>query len=115
MPRRNFLGLVAAGLAATALAPMLRGAPAGPPPKPQNVLTPDQALARLLAGNHRYVDGTTRRDDFAATRAALAAGQAHCRIGRTRIPARGVRDPVRRKHSWEVPCDRSAAARCRVR
>ena len=27
------------------------------PPKPQNVLSPDASLERLLKGNARYVDG----------------------------------------------------------
>jgi carbonic anhydrase len=60
---------------AALLIPALQAAPAGPPPKPQNVLTADQALARLKAGNARYIEGNTERDDFAATRAALAKGQ----------------------------------------
>lgn len=75
IPRRNFLGLLGAGLAAAALAPVLRAAPKGPPPKPQNVLTPDGALERLIAGNKRYIDGVTKRVDFASERAALATGQ----------------------------------------
>jgi carbonic anhydrase len=46
-----------------------------PPPKPQNVLSPDASLARLLEGNARYVEGTARRHDFAHEREALAGGQ----------------------------------------
>jgi len=45
------------------------------PPKPQNVLDPDAALARLTEGNARYVSGVTRRHDFSAERPALAQGQ----------------------------------------
>lgn len=45
------------------------------PPKPENVLSPDDALKRLLAGNERYVDGVTRRHDFRHEREALAGGQ----------------------------------------
>jgi carbonic anhydrase len=45
------------------------------PPKPQNVLSPDESLARLLEGNGRYVEGTARRHDFAHEREALAGGQ----------------------------------------
>jgi carbonic anhydrase len=45
------------------------------PPKPQNVLSPDAALKRLMEGNARYVDGVTRRHDFKHERAALAGGQ----------------------------------------
>ena len=46
-----------------------------PPPKPQNVLSPDAALTRLVAGNARYVAGISRRHDFAHEREALAGGQ----------------------------------------
>lgn len=45
------------------------------PPKPQNVLSPDAALKRLMAGNARYVDGVSRRHDFKHEREALAGGQ----------------------------------------
>jgi carbonic anhydrase len=45
------------------------------PPKPQNVLSPDEALARLLEGNGRYVEGNARRHDFTHEREALAGGQ----------------------------------------
>jgi carbonic anhydrase len=45
------------------------------PPKPQNVLSPDAALERLLKGNERYVDGVSRRHDFKHEREALAGGQ----------------------------------------
>jgi carbonic anhydrase len=75
IPRRNFLGLLGAGLAAAAFAPVLRAAPKGPPPKPQNVLSPDAALERLIAGNKRYVKGAMKRHDFATEREALVGGQ----------------------------------------
>jgi carbonic anhydrase len=45
------------------------------PPKPQNVLSPDAALKRLMEGNARYVDGTSRRHDFKHEREALVGGQ----------------------------------------
>jgi carbonic anhydrase len=45
------------------------------PPKPQNVLSPDAALKRLMEGNTRYVDGVARRHDFRHEREALAGGQ----------------------------------------
>src|SRR5262249_714557 len=45
------------------------------PPKPQNVLTPDAALKRLMAGNERYVEGVARRHDLKHERGALAGGQ----------------------------------------
>jgi len=45
------------------------------PPKPQNVLSPDASLKRLMDGNGRYVDGVSRRHDFKHEREALAGGQ----------------------------------------
>ena len=45
------------------------------PPKPENVLSPDAALKRLLKGNERYVEGKSRRHEFKREREALAAGQ----------------------------------------
>jgi carbonic anhydrase len=73
LTRRRFLsaaGGLTAGLAFT------RPAIAkGPPPKPENVITPDAALERLAAGNRRYVEGVARRHDFKAEREALTKGQ----------------------------------------
>ena len=45
------------------------------PPKPQNVLSPDASLERLLKGNTRYVEGVSLRHDFKHEREALAGGQ----------------------------------------
>jgi carbonic anhydrase len=45
------------------------------PPKPQNVLSPDASLERLLKGNSRYVDGVSLRHDFKHEREVLAGGQ----------------------------------------
>jgi carbonic anhydrase len=45
------------------------------PPKPQNALSPDAALKRLMQGNARYVEGVTRRHDFKHEREALVGGQ----------------------------------------
>jgi carbonic anhydrase len=45
------------------------------PPKPENVMTPDEALARLMEGNRRYQKGLARRHDFVAEREALVGGQ----------------------------------------
>ena len=44
-------------------------------PKPENVLSPDAALKRLLDGNERYVEGEMRRHDFRREREVLAGGQ----------------------------------------
>jgi carbonic anhydrase len=60
-------GLLAAGASL--------GADPAPPPKPQNVLTPEQALERMMEGNRRYVQGVARRHDFVAEREALVGGQ----------------------------------------
>jgi carbonic anhydrase len=45
------------------------------PPKPENEVTPDEALKLLIEGNRRYVDGVTRRHDFLREREALTRGQ----------------------------------------
>lgn len=44
-------------------------------PKPQNVLSPDASLERLMQGNNRYVSGLSLRHDFKHEREALAGGQ----------------------------------------
>ena len=50
------------------------------PPKPQNVLSPDAALKRLMEGNERYVNGTSRRHDFKREREALVGGRIPLRL-----------------------------------
>ncbi len=45
------------------------------PPKPENVLTPDQALERLMKGNERYVDGQSAPLNFHDVQDALVKGQ----------------------------------------
>jgi carbonic anhydrase len=45
------------------------------PPKPENVLSPEAALKRLLRGNERYVEGVMARHDFKREREALVGGQ----------------------------------------
>jgi carbonic anhydrase len=45
------------------------------PPKPENVLSPDASLKRLMEGNTRYVQGVSRRHDFKHEREALVGGQ----------------------------------------
>jgi len=72
--RRNFLKFGTAAALGMAISRSILAA-GGPPPKPQNVLTPDEALKRLKQGNKRYVSGVMKRHDFAAERAALAGGQ----------------------------------------
>jgi carbonic anhydrase len=71
--RRNML----LGAAATGLfwASAARGKEAKAPPKPENVLSPDASLKRLMEGNRRYVGGLALRHDFKHEREALASGQ----------------------------------------
>jgi carbonic anhydrase len=45
------------------------------PPKPENVISPDASLNRLIDGNARYVEGVSRRHDFKHEREALVGGQ----------------------------------------
>jgi carbonic anhydrase len=45
------------------------------PPKPDNAISPDASLKRLMDGNARYVDGVARRHDFKHEREALSGGQ----------------------------------------
>ena len=73
--RRNFLRSVGAAAAGFALAPSAFAKDAKPSPKPQNDIPPDAALARLMKGNARYVEGVSKRHDFKAEREALAGGQ----------------------------------------
>ena len=74
---RRALGLFAISSAALLLAP---GAGAKEkekkaPPKPENQLSPEAALKRLLKGNERYVEGVMARHDFKREREALVGGQ----------------------------------------
>jgi carbonic anhydrase len=45
------------------------------PPKPENIVSPDGALDRLMKGNGRYVEGVSKRHDFKHEREALTKGQ----------------------------------------
>jgi carbonic anhydrase len=73
--RRVLLGLMATSFAGIAIARGAGAAEHGAPPKPQNVLSPDAALNRLMTGNARYVAGTGTLRDFRHERAALTQGQ----------------------------------------
>ena len=73
--RRSWLKAASAVSLAAPLSLGATAAFASSPPKPANVLTPDQALERLMQGNERYVSGKTEPVNFAKTRAALAGGQ----------------------------------------
>jgi carbonic anhydrase len=73
--RRAMLGFAAASAIGLALGNAAGAKDAKPPPKPQNVLSPQAALERLLKGNQRYIEGVSKRHDFKHEREALAGGQ----------------------------------------
>jgi carbonic anhydrase len=73
--RRAVLGFFAASTIALALGSAAGAKERKPPPKPDNVLSPDAALERLRQGNQRYIDGVARRHDFKHEREALVGGQ----------------------------------------
>ena len=71
--RRRFLTFAAA--AGLTIGSRALAEPVKVPPKPENVLSPDAALTRLMHGNARYVDGLSKRHDFRHEREALSKGQ----------------------------------------
>ena len=73
--RRAVLGFVAASTIGLAFGGAGMAKDTKTPPKPQNVLSPEASLERLLKGNQRYVEGLSRRHDFKHEREALAGGQ----------------------------------------
>jgi carbonic anhydrase len=74
-PSRRAAMLLAASTVGLLLGSAAGAKEAKTPPKPQNVLSPDASLERLLQGNSRYVEGVSRRHDFKHEREALAGGQ----------------------------------------
>jgi carbonic anhydrase len=72
--RRSLLGF-AASAAGLMLADAAHAKKTKAPPKPENVISPDASLKRLMDGNARYVDGVARRHDFRHEREALSSGQ----------------------------------------
>jgi len=74
-PSRRSLLFGAASTMGMLLANAARAKHMKAPPKPQNVLSPDASLERLLKGNTRYVEGVSLRHDFKHEREALAGGQ----------------------------------------
>src|SRR5215467_3974748 len=73
--RRSVLKLAVIATAGLAPATTALAAAAKAPPKPENVLSPDAALDRLMKGNARYVEGVSRRHDFKHEREPLRTGQ----------------------------------------
>lgn len=70
--RRQFLGAGLSLLALSALTPLYAFADAAPP---QNAISPNIALRRLLDGNARYVSNKLDAKDFSVGRAARAKAQ----------------------------------------
>jgi carbonic anhydrase len=73
--RRRFLKFAGGIAAGFAFASPAFAKETKPPPKPQNAVSPAEALDRLMKGNARYVKGVSRRHDFTHEREALAGGQ----------------------------------------
>ena len=73
--RRHFLKFLGAASAGYALVGAAWADEVKVPPKPQNVVSPDAALALLKAGNARYVEGVAKRHDFKSEREPLSMGQ----------------------------------------
>jgi carbonic anhydrase len=75
VPSRRTAILLAASTIGLFLGSAADAKEAKTPPKPQNVLSPDASLERLLKGNSRYAEGESRRHDFKREREALVGGQ----------------------------------------
>src|ERR1700726_4667976 len=73
--RRTVLKLAATATAGLGFLPPAIAQVAKAPPKPENVLSPDAALDRLMKGNARYVEGVSKRHDFSHEREPLRTGQ----------------------------------------
>jgi carbonic anhydrase len=73
--RRRFLVSCSAAVASFPFARAALAKDVAAPPKPQNLVSPDQALELLQKGNLRYVEGVSKRHDFTHEREALVSGQ----------------------------------------
>lgn len=73
--RRNFLRLAAAGSGALFLASKLPSAQAQETSMPLMIANPQQALAKLMEGNNRYIANMSTRHDFMAERVPLVESQ----------------------------------------
>ena len=77
--KRRFLKLAAASALALGVAgttgKMAFAANTKLPPLPENIMTPNEALDRLMEGNERYATGKSTPLDFSEERAALISGQ----------------------------------------
>jgi carbonic anhydrase len=75
LKRRSILKLGIAASAGLMFLPRAVAQPAKPAPKPENILSPNAALDRLMRGNARYVEGVSKRHDFSHEREPLRTGQ----------------------------------------
>ena len=75
LARRNFLKLASAAALSFGFLTRSQAADTNAPPKPENVLSPNDALRRLMEGNDRYVEGKMKLHDFISERPSLALGQ----------------------------------------
>lgn len=76
LKRRHFLMMSTIGMGFAACGfttPSLAATPTTP--KPENVLTPDAALNRLMEGNRRYVKGIENANSFITVPKSLSSGQ----------------------------------------
>lgn len=73
--RRRFLQAGVGTLALAAIAPLGRALADPPAAMPQNAITPEAALKRLMDGNARYAANRMDMKDFSAQRAARAKAQ----------------------------------------
>jgi carbonic anhydrase len=74
-PSRRSVVLFAASALGLMLTETAGAKEAKTPPKPENVLSPEASLKRLMKGNKRYVEGVSKRHDFKNEREALVGGQ----------------------------------------
>ncbi|MDF3813619.1 MULTISPECIES: carbonic anhydrase [Rhodopseudomonas] len=73
--RRSILQFAAASAVGLALSAPASAKDAKAPPKPQNVVSPEESMELLLKGNERYVKGKSKLHDFKHEREALVSGQ----------------------------------------
>ncbi|MEO6421524.1 MAG: carbonic anhydrase [Candidatus Nitrotoga sp.] len=77
--KRRFLKLAAASALALGVAGTTGraafAANTNPTPLPENIMTPEEALDRLMEGNERYATGKSTPLEFSEDRAALVSGQ----------------------------------------
>jgi carbonic anhydrase len=73
--RRAFVWRAATGIGSILAANPLSVFAGDIKPKPENIISPKEALDRLIEGNKRYIAGTPLPLEFSKTREALSSGQ----------------------------------------